>query len=68
MHNIDASALNSIMICDRLHVRLLEAYTLMQPLPCTPADRIDALLLLTTTSTTHYVGDVMHGGGLFVSG
>ena len=56
------------MICDRLHGRI--AY---KPLPCrnlypcTPADRLDARLLA-TASTTHYIRDVMLGGGLFVSG
>jgi hypothetical protein len=54
---------------DRLHGR-----TACKPLPCcnqfpcTPTIRLDARLLLTTTSTTHYICDVMHGGWLFVSG
>jgi len=36
--------------------------------PRTPVVRLDACILLATTSTTHYICDVMHYGGLDVSG
>ena len=56
------------MIYDRLHGRIA-----CEPLPCrnlypyTPVVRLDARLLA-TASTTHYICDVMLGGGLYVSG
>jgi len=34
----------------------------------TPAVRLDACTLLATASSTHYICDVMHCGGLDVSG
>jgi len=36
--------------------------------PRTPAVRLDASILLATASTTHCICDVMHYGGLDVSG
>ena len=36
--------------------------------PRTPAVRLDACILLAIASTTHYICDVMHCGGLDVSG
>ena len=56
------------MSCDRLHGRFArEPLPCRNLYPCTPAVRLDARLLA-TTSTMHYVCDVMLGGGLFVSG
>ena len=56
------------MSCDRLHGRFArEPLPCRNLYPCTPADRLDARLLA-TASTTHYIRDVMLGGGLFVSG
>ena len=36
--------------------------------PHTPAVRLDACILLATASTTHYICNVIHCGGLDVSG
>jgi hypothetical protein len=47
---------------------LVSLYLVATYSPCTPTVRLDAHLLVTTFSTTHYICDVMHGGSLFVSG
>ena len=49
-------------------VLLVSHYLVATYNPCTSTTRLDACLLLATASTMHYIRDVMHCGGLDVSG